>query len=130
MKERENYLRVLEFRSPQWIPFRMLLAWPLWNKYREDLEDLVLRHPKIFGKREKGDSPFDFDPGPMFRKGEYYRDDWGCLWYNTIHGLQGQVVESPLAGWQACRCTSSLVPIVAVSPLTPAPPCWTGLKIT
>lgn len=101
MNERENYLRALEFRSPQWIPFRMLLAWPLWNKYREDLEDLVLRHPKIFGEREKGDSPFDFDPGPMFRKGEYYRDDWGCLWYNTIHGLQGQVVESPLADWQA-----------------------------
>ncbi len=37
----------------------------------------------------------------MFREGEYYRDAWGCVWYNTIHGLQGIVVESPLADWKA-----------------------------
>ncbi len=45
MDERENYLRALEFRNPDWIPFQMLLAWPLWNKYREDLAALVMRHP-------------------------------------------------------------------------------------
>ncbi|MEE8400043.1 MAG: uroporphyrinogen decarboxylase family protein [Desulfobacterales bacterium] len=101
MDERENYLRALEFRNPQWTPFLMLLAWPLWHKYREDLEALFLRHPKIFGKREEGSFSFDGDPGPMFRKGEYYRDDWGSVWYNTIHGLQGQVVEPALADWKA-----------------------------
>jgi len=101
MNERENYLRALEFRNPQWTPFLMLLAWPLWHKYREELEELVLRHPKVFGKRKRGSVDFDGDPGPMYRQGEYYRDDWGCLWYNTYHGLQGQVVEPALADWNA-----------------------------
>jgi uroporphyrinogen decarboxylase len=37
----------------------------------------------------------------VYREGEYYRDNWGCLWYSPIGGLEGQVVESPLADWDA-----------------------------
>ena len=44
----------------------------------------------------------DFDHfDPVYREGEYYRDNWGCLWYNTHAGLEGQVVEHPLADWSA-----------------------------
>jgi len=97
--ERENFLRALEFRNPQWIPFSVGLAWPLWHRYREDLEALVLRHPKVFPRYSKGSVSFDGDPGPGYREGEYYRDNWGCVWYTAHHGLEGQVVESPLADW-------------------------------
>ena len=101
MDARENYLRTLEFGNPDWIPFEVLLAWPLWNTYREDLEDLVMRHPKVFGPHDRGSIDFDADPGPMYREGEHYRDEWGSVWYNKIHGLQGMVLESPLADWDA-----------------------------
>ena len=101
MNERENFLRVLEFRNPQWIPFSVNLAWPLWHGYRERLEDLVLRHPKVFPNYRKGSVSFDGDPGPGYRQGEYYRDNWGCVWLTAHHGLEGQVVESPLADWKA-----------------------------
>lgn len=101
MNERENFLRALEFRNPKWVPFSVGLAWPIWHRYREDLEDLVLRHPKVFPSYRKGRASFDGDPGPGYRQGEYYRDNWGCVWYTTQHGLEGQVVESPLADWKA-----------------------------
>lgn len=98
---KENFLRVLEFREPQWIPFNISLAWNLWHHYREDLEQLVLRHPKVFRGFRKGKVDFDSDPGPAYRKGEYFRDNWGCVWYAAEDGLEGQVVESPLADWKA-----------------------------
>jgi hypothetical protein len=44
----------------------------------------------------------DFDNlPPVYRAGEYFRDNWGCLWYNALAGLEGQVVEHPLADWAA-----------------------------
>lgn len=42
---------------------------------------------------------FDEFP-PVYGKREYYRDNWGCLWYNVQRGLEGRVVEHPLADWK------------------------------
>ena len=28
---------------------------------------------------------------PVYRPGEYYRDNWGCVWYHRVGGLEGQV---------------------------------------
>jgi len=61
MDDRENYIRTLEFRNPQWIPFGMYLGWRIWHKYREDLEQLVMRYRK---GHKKGSVSFDGDPGP------------------------------------------------------------------
>ena len=41
--ERENFFKTLEFNYPEWIPFSVGIAWPLWHKYREKLEDIILR---------------------------------------------------------------------------------------
>lgn len=100
MSDRENYLRALEFKNPEWIPVSVGLAWPLWHKYRKDLEEIVLSHPQIFKDYEKGSRDFDGDPGACYKEGEYFRDNWGCLWYNNQQGLEGQVVENPLADWK------------------------------
>ena len=97
---RENELRTLEFRNPLWIPCFVRFANATWHKYREDLEEVVLRHPVLFGNYEKGSTDFD-RLGPHDREGEYYTDKWGCVWYNTHGGLEGQVVGHPLADWQA-----------------------------
>jgi len=100
MNERENYLRAIEFRSPEWIPCTIGFSPITWKTYREALEEIVLRHPLIFRDYKKGDVDFDYLP-PVYREKEYFRDNWGCLWYNAQEGLEGQVVENPLADWRA-----------------------------
>jgi hypothetical protein len=100
MTERENYLRALEFRSPQWIPSSVNFAQIVWHRYRERLEEIVLAHPRLFAGHRKGTVSFDDFP-PVYRGGEHYRDNWGCLWYTEIAGLEGQVVQSPLEEWSA-----------------------------
>jgi len=100
MTDRENYLRTIEFRDPEWIPCSVYFSRVTWHIYREKLEELVMRHPLIFKDYEKGSTNFDEFP-PRYREGEYFRDNWGCLWYNIQGGLEGQVVEHPLADWKA-----------------------------
>lgn len=97
MNERENFLRALEFRTPQWIPITVSILPAAWMKYRESLEDIVLSHPKIFGSYAKGKKNFDECP-IRYRKG-YHKDNWGCLWHTVQHGLLGRIVEHPLADW-------------------------------
>jgi len=100
MTERENYLRTIEFHNPQWIPCSVGFSPATWHKHREKLEELVLRHPLIFKDYKKESIDFDEFP-PYYREGEYYRDNWGCLWYSAQGGLEGQVIEHPLADWKA-----------------------------
>lgn len=99
---RENRLRALEFRRPLWVPCFVRLANATWHKYREEAEELALRHPIIFGeyKRfERGNTDFD-RLGPHDREGEY-TDNWNCVWRNSADGLEGQVVGHPLLDWSA-----------------------------
>lgn len=101
ISDRENWLRVVEFRNPEWIPVSMGFAPIVWRKQRERLEEILLRHPILFPGFKEGSVDFDAPFGPVYRKGEHFRDNWGCLWYNTYEGLEGQVVEHPLADWKA-----------------------------
>lgn len=100
ISDRENYLRTVEFRRPEWIPCSLALSPANWRRQREGLEEVCLRHPRLFPGFEKGRVDFDALP-PVYREGEYFRDNWGCLWYNAHAGLEGQVVEHPLADWRA-----------------------------
>jgi hypothetical protein len=109
MTNEENYYRTVEFRYPEWIPCSVGLMQATWNKYREDLEDIVFRHPIIFGKYEKGSRDFDnFSTG--YREGESYTDAWGCVWKNIQGGLEGQVVKHPLGDWDALETYQPPIP--------------------
>jgi hypothetical protein len=101
MSHRENWLRAIEFRGPEWIPCSVGFAPITWKTHREDLEKVLLDHPKLFPGFHPGHSNFYDEMPPVYREGEYFRDNWGCLWYNTQEGLEGQVVEHPLADWSA-----------------------------
>ena len=98
MTERDNFLRALEFRGPEWIPLSPAILGAAWVEHRQALEDIVLDHPRIFGEREKGEIDFD---KMLADHQEYERDAWGCLWHNLKPGLMGQSVEHPLAHWGA-----------------------------
>jgi uroporphyrinogen decarboxylase len=55
----------------------------------------------LFPGFERGGVDFDADPGPAYRAGERYTDNWGCVWYNVQDGLEGQCVGHPLEDWDA-----------------------------
>lgn len=97
---RENWLRTVEFRYPEWIPCYVGLAPILFKLYRQDLERLISEHPRIFPGYIPGQRDYDWMP-PAYHLGERYRDNWGCVWLNIQEGIEGQVVESPLADWSA-----------------------------
>jgi len=70
-----------------------------WHRYREKLEELVLRHPSIFPRYKKGS--VNFDDFGLQRRNKPVLDEWGCLWNFLVDGLDGQVVKHPLEDWKA-----------------------------
>lgn len=112
MSIRENWLRAVEFRYPQWIPCSLGISPLTWKVYHTDLEHLVLAHPRIFPDYEEGSHDFSAPMPPVYRQGEHYRDNWGCLWHNIQEGLEGIVVENPLANWEALAAYRMPDPLV------------------
>ena len=100
ISDRENYLRTVECRHPRWLICRIGLMPATWHRYREDLDELVLRHPLIFPGFRKGSVNFD-SFGPAYRAGEYYTDQWGSVWFNMRSGMEGQIVKHPLEDYGA-----------------------------
>jgi uroporphyrinogen decarboxylase len=102
LSERDNYLRTLEFGCPEWIPIKFELMPAMWLRYGAQLQQLVERHPLVFAPDDPGGYSFNFHEGdPFYTANETFTDEWGCGWRNTQAGLLGQVVQHPLADWQA-----------------------------
>jgi uroporphyrinogen decarboxylase len=97
--ERENYLRAVEFRNPEWIPITVEFVPAIYRKYGKGIEELMARHPLVFGAGVR-----DFDDGdPLYAEGSYFEDDWACGWHNAQDGVVGQVVTHPLADWERLK---------------------------
>ena len=99
MGGRENFLRAVEMRESEGIPCFVGWQQATWSKYREKLEKIVSKHPLIFGDYKKGS--VNFDDFNERRKGQKYRDEWGCVWHHFEDGIAGQVKEHPLEDWKA-----------------------------
>lgn len=100
ISERENFLRALEFNDPQWIPIMADLSLGLWERYGDDLKELLERHPLVAGNQQIAHEPYE-TTDPTYIEGEVYRDEWGCLWHNAQSHALGRVVEHPMADWKA-----------------------------
>ena len=101
LTQRENWLRAVQFRNPEWIPCALDFSPLTWLTYGRELEKVILSHRDLFPNYEEGKIPFSDGLPPAYRKGEFFRDNWGCGWRNEAEGLEGQVVEHPLADWNA-----------------------------
>jgi len=101
MEARENWLRAIEYRHPQWIPCSVSLAPIAWKRHGEELAKVVLAHPRV----SPGYSPGmlkDFSRMPVgYRKGEIMTDKWGCARLCLEDGIAGQAISHPLADWSA-----------------------------
>jgi len=98
MTREENYYRTVEYGYPEYILCNVSLLPATWSKYRGELEDLVIRHPIIFGDQKK-DPSRNFDNfGGTYAEGDHV-DNWGCVWKNIRGGMEALVVEHPLDDW-------------------------------
>ncbi len=96
---RENYLRSVEFKSPEYIPCRVIITWPIWNTYRKKLEEIAIKHPLIFPDFKLESIQYDDKTG-VLRVNRSIKDPFGCIWKFNIKGYQGQVVKHPLEDWK------------------------------
>ncbi len=100
LSPRDNYIRAVTYGHPEWVPVNFDLNTASWQRYGGALEEIVLRHPRIFPDYAQG-SFRQPRAEPFATAGQHIRDDWGCLWHNAQAGMLGQVVEHPLADWRA-----------------------------
>jgi uroporphyrinogen decarboxylase len=118
MRPRENWLRAVEYRYPEWIPCTVNLSPLAWKTHRRELEKLVLAHPRIFPGYREGTVRFDRMP-LGFRAGEYIIDKWGCGRLSIEEGIAGQVIDYPLADWKALATFNAPDPTAgALDPIT------------
>jgi len=85
---RENYLKAVEFGEPEWIPCNVSIDPIIWHRHREKLEEIILRHPSIFGDYEKGN--INFDDFDVRSKGKIYKDEWGASGITSKMGWWGR----------------------------------------
>lgn len=93
-----NLLKTINFDNPEWTPCRVSLMPATWIKYREELEALVLAHPRIFPDYQKGSRDFDEITNPLYEEGRH-RDCWGVVWENVARGLDAIPTVHPLEDW-------------------------------
>jgi len=62
-------------------------------KYRNELTDLISRHPAIFGEQD-GERDYDAVQG-TYIEGDHV-DAWGCVWSNVNTGVEAIVTKHPV----------------------------------
>jgi len=96
-----NYLKTIFFDHPEWTPASVSLMPATWLRYRRDLEDLVLAHPKLWPGFRRDMVDYERISGsPLYQSGRH-TDAWGCVWNNIAQGLDSYVEVHPLADWDA-----------------------------
>ena len=97
----ENWIRAMCFAGPQWIPATVAIMPATWMKYGAAIEDVLVRHPKLFPGYKKG-SFKGVHLDKRMKKGEWV-DAWGVRWKNIEDGLDSIPVEeeAPLRNWAA-----------------------------
>lgn len=95
-----NFLNAMYFDSPEWTSCNVGLMPTTWMKYREDLEEIVLSHPRIFPNYVKGSTDFNFEHfgNPLYETGKH-TDYWGIVWNNIERGLDSQPIHASLKNW-------------------------------
>ena len=94
-----NLLKTIYFDSPEWTICSVSLMNATWMKYREELEQVVLAHPRVFPGRTKGLRDFDEVADVLYEAGEH-TDCWGTVWNNVARGLSSHPVRFPLENWE------------------------------
>ena len=90
----KDRLKALTFEHPEYIPVGVSILPAAWMKHREALDEIVVRHPILFGDHKEGDRDYDA-VGGTYMEGEHV-DVWGCVWSNIKTGRESIVTGHPV----------------------------------
>ena len=85
--------RSLKFQTPESLPVSVSILPAAWIKHREAMQEIVDRHPILFGNPVERDFDAVFDEKYMMGS---VTDAWGCVWENVHHGMAAIVTGHPL----------------------------------
>ena len=106
-----NFLKTIYFDTPEWTPCSVSLLPATWIKYREQLEEIVLAHPRLFPDFRAGSKDYDDIPDPLYELGRR-TDCWGTVWDNVDRGLSSYPEGYPLEDWSALGAYEPPDPLV------------------
>ncbi len=89
----DDRIKSIKREYPGRIPISAHILPAAWMKYREALDEIVHRHPLVFG--ESNDQRDYDDVGGTYVAGEHV-DVWGCIWSNTKTGMEAIVTGHPV----------------------------------
>ena len=96
----EAQRRSILFEKPDFIPMRFAINGACWHTYpQEALFELMESHPFLFPDFQRPEGEFVPQHHLVARKGQPYKDDWGCVWETTMEGITGTVTGHPLQDW-------------------------------
>jgi len=91
----------MKWEYPERIPFSAGILPAAWIKHREALDEIVRRHPSVFGEqREQRD--YDAVWRGTYIEGEHV-DVWGCVWSNLKTGMESIVTGHPVPTRESVR---------------------------
>jgi hypothetical protein len=97
----DDRIKAIKRNYPSRIPISAGILPAAWMKHREALDEIVRRHPLVFGKQS---GPRDYDAvwRGTYIEGEYV-DAWGCGWRNIKTGMEAIVTRHPAPTRDAVR---------------------------
>ncbi|MBN1444830.1 MAG: hypothetical protein JW957_01820 [Candidatus Omnitrophica bacterium] len=113
LTEKENFIRNVAMSGSEWTPCHVALSPAAWDYLRDDLEEVVLRHPSLFPRYKKGTIDYDnltYFPG--HGTGKPFTDAWGCTWETAVTGIEGVVTGHPINDWKELDSYSAPDPLV------------------
>lgn len=84
-----DHLKALNRQHPEHIPVSVGILPAAWMRYREELDQLLAKHPALFAGHKIGSRDYDA-VGGTYAVGEHV-DAWGCVWSNQCNGMEAIV---------------------------------------
>ena len=95
-------IKAIKREYPERIPVAVSILPAAWIKHREALDEIVHRHPMIFGEQHAGNRDYDAVSRGTYIEGKHV-DVWGCVWSNVKTGMEAIVTEHPVPTRDAVR---------------------------
>ena len=89
-----NRIKSLTFDHPDRIPVSVGILPAVWMLHREAMDEVVARHPSLFGTQVPGERDYDA-VGGTYVSGKHV-DVWGCVWSNLRDGMESIVTFHPV----------------------------------
>ena len=85
----QDRIKALTYQHPEYIPVSASILPAAWMRHRAALDEIVARHPTLFGRQAAGERDYDA-VGGTYVEGEHV-DAWGCVWSNLHSGMESIV---------------------------------------